>query len=137
MGLNEDLARVTPYSISYVITQDGGLGTTMTLTNNDLVAPAAALGVGSPLAKFLEVDSDPNSQDIQRARLLGDASGLAPAVALDSYCEVSVQAETVAGWSVDADVDAVSTGRGELNITGPAGAGRCLITLRLQHSYDR
>jgi len=28
-------------------------------------------------------------------------------------------------------------GRGELNITGPAGAGQTLVTLEFRHSYNR
>jgi len=143
MALNEvgnGPARVTRYSVAYLIAQDGQAGTTLTLRNSDLLGALDAYDLGGPLHELLSEDEAANSQAIQRAKLLGDASGLAANLrdySLKAHCKVEVLAETVAGWSVDADVDAVSVGRGELNIIGPAGVGRALITIRFVHSYER
>jgi hypothetical protein len=140
MALNETIARVTRNSISFSIVQDGGAGTTMTLANSDFVGNLSGYGLGGPLLNLLQTNFAPNSQAIQRAVLLGDASGLAAAARDLSnfpHCNLILTNMTVAGWRVDADVDAVSLGRGELNITGPAGAGRTLVTLEFRHSYNR
>ena len=140
MALNETLARGTTYSIAFLITQDGNPGTTITLSNNDLLANLVALGIGGPLVELLSKDFTGNDQNNQRAVLLGDGSGLA---ALDRnlvdfpHCQVVITPRDSTGWSVDADVDAVSALRGELNITGPATAGSALFALEFRHTYDR
>jgi hypothetical protein len=141
MALNETLARITNYSVAFLITQDGGAGTTMTLSNNDFVGNLQGVGAGGALLELLTTDFNPNSQAIQRARLLGDASGIG-GLGVDlrnvPHCEVLVMPrDGGAGWAVDADVDGVDADRGELNIIGPAAASTALITLQFRHTYDR
>ena len=141
MSLNETLARGTTYSIAFLITQDGLAGTTMTLSNNDFLGNFQALGISGPMVDLLSTDFSGNDQDTQRAVLLGDGSGFA---ALDRnlvnfpHCQVVITPRDAAnGWAVDADVDGVAAGRGELNIVGPAAASNALIALEFRHTYNR
>lgn len=141
MALNELVARITVYSVSFLITQDGAGGNTITLNNQDFLVNLTASGIGGPLVALLSTDFAPNNQAIQRARLLGDATGLGAGNAdmrNVPHCKVEITARTGAdGWIVDADVDGIVAARGELNITGPAGASTALLTLQFRHTYDR
>jgi len=113
----------------------------MTLTTADLSVPLSGSGLGGALLDLLTDDVTANSQAIQRSRLLGDASGLGAGnqnLRNVPHCKVEIATRTgAAGWIVDADTDAVTVTRGELNITGPTCASTVLVTLQFRHTYDR
>ena len=139
MALSKTLARATHYSVAYLIANDGGPGATLTLSSNDFTGVLVALGFGGALLDLLTDDVAANSQAIQRARMLGDASGLASADLSDvPHCEVIITARNAFAWAVDADVDAVTPTRGELNISAPTKfIGSALVALEFRHTYAR
>lgn len=143
MALNETIARTTVNSIAFLITQDGAAGTTMTLTNTDFVVNLQGYEQGGAFLALLSKDFAGNNQATQRAVLLGDASGLAGALRnLRNFphCRVVITPRDAAnGWAVDADVSAADAQvlRGELNITGPAGASSALVSLEFQNTPER
>lgn len=140
MAITGALAKVTEHSFSVLLTQDGAAGTTLTLTNAVMQAYFTGAGIttGSPLLRLLQTAQATTA--LARTRMLGDASGhtTQDLRAID-HAKASLEARTLvgAGWFVDADTDAVSVTLPELNLTGPAGASTCLLTVEFQHSLVR
>lgn len=142
------LVKQTPHELAYLLeaeTNDDGV----TLTNAQMVADLVA----GPMARSvhgLNFDApSPNSQLAARQDMLGN-----PPVGVDltdyPHCEVTIQprdAVEVGGqpltWGVDADQDAVSPLRHELNFSAVAateigGATAFAIArIKFQHSLTR
>lgn len=138
MAVTAAVAKVTPHSISLLLSQDGAAGTTLAITNAVLQAGFGT--VVGPMRTLLSTAITGLSTAIARSRMLGDASGLASQNmrAIDhSTAKLVARTLVGAGWLVDADTDAVSPTLPELNVTGPAGASTCLLTLHFQHSMVR
>jgi len=124
--------------LAYLLTHDGVAGNALVLDNATLAADLIA----GPLAEVngLGVDTreDPNTQAIARRDMLGDGTGATDLTDLP-HCECSIQAR-VAGlvWGVDADEDAVTQRRHELNITtDDAGPVTAILRIKFQHSLTR
>jgi hypothetical protein len=139
MAVATALAKVTAQQISLTFTDDGGGGVD-TVANADLIAALTASGIASgPMWDLLHTDHNPNSQAIQRALLLGDASGWPADHDLRDvqHAVIEIAAQSASDFLIDADVDAVTATRGELNITGPAAAGATLVTIKASHTLNR
>lgn len=142
MAVTATLAKATPHCLVYSVVHDGAGGDALVLDNATMLADALA----GPLRELLSEVFNPNSQATARARMLGDASGLADQDLTNiphchCYFTNQIQGAAVASQSVavvDADVDAVAGGNFELNLQMSTGnAATALLKIEFQHTIDR
>lgn len=140
MAVTAALAKATPNCLEYLVTHDGAGGDALVLDNATLLGDALA----GPLRELLTEVFNPNSQAIARARMLGDASGLADQDLTNiphCYCYFTPRSHAAAAASscvVDADTDAVDATNFELNLQMTTGiAATALLKIEFQHTLDR
>lgn len=138
MTITAALIKQTPDELAYLLSHDGQAGNALVLDNAQMAGDLIA----GPLAEVngLGVDTreDPNTQAIARRDMLGDATG-ATIMTGRPHAECTIQARSGGlVWGVDADEDAVTQRRHELNITTSAeGPVDAILRIKFQHSLTR
>jgi len=133
------ISKVTDHSLQLLMTGDGAGATTEVVDNAQILAAIVAAGIStaSPIYRLFTTAIETTAD--ARARILGDASGLASQdLRQYEHAVVSVIPRTGSGgWIVDADTDAVTITLPEVNITDPAVVSDCLVNIEFQHTINR
>jgi hypothetical protein len=123
-------------TLRYLLTQDGGEGTTLDITATGAATPDLLTdSLQGPIKKLAKVVADgfqtfaagAQTQAKARALWLSDFSGAVPGVvATTAMCRLTPRSGTTPSWRIDANV---SAGNPLLSITAQAGAGTCYLDI--------
>lgn len=142
MSVTVTVVGTTANKITFLCDYDGGAPATIAITNAQL---GAAVGPG-PFRNFLLRDYTGLNQAQARLVMLGEGTGVAlgqqgPNLDAVQHCRCFFRNRSGSGvnpWLVDADTDAVTATRVELNVTTAGiAADQALLDVEYQHTLTR
>lgn len=135
MAITATRVKLTPYEQTWLLEHDGAAGDAFVLTTALITAGMPA----GPLKNLLDADVVGANQASARKTMLGEGTAGVPTDRNDPHCETLIRPRAgIITWTVDADTDAVTATRYELNIaTTSLVAGSALLNIRFVHTYDR
>jgi hypothetical protein len=141
MAITGQVVAATPNRITFLLTHDGNAGDAITITAANMIAAAQP----GAFKDFLNHDwGVGNDQANARLRLLGEGAAAAlgqQGAALEAvdHCRTFLRQQGgITSVRVDADVDGVTPGKNELNVSTSAGnAGTVLLDVEYQHTLVR